>query len=215
MSSKCTSIAVAAILVTAGGSAVATPVQWTVGAGGNDHWYELVSIKTTWDLARADALARTYQGLQGYLATAASADENLHISTVFGLGGTSSASGAWLGGSDAAVEGEWRWMDGPETGQLFWQGGNTGTAQGYANWGGGWPNSEDYLVMINDSWASSPNDPGANSSNPASSRFYYFVEYSAAPPVNVPTPGTLSLVTLALAATGLVCRRRLTTTGSP
>jgi hypothetical protein len=209
MSSKCTSIAVAAILVTAGASAAAEPVQWTIGAGGNDHWYEIVSVpngpgsfRKTWTDARVDALSRAHLGLQGYLATVTSGAENLFLN---GLSGPFGTSGGWLGGNDAAVEGEWRWIDGPEAGQLFWLGDSTGSSPGYANWGAGWPNQEDYLEFRNDTWAS----------NPDSTQNFYYIEYSAAPPVNVPTPGTLSLVTLALAATGFVRRRRLTTPGSP
>jgi hypothetical protein len=43
-----------------------------------------------------------------------------------------SAEGIWLGASDAAVEGEWRWSDGT----LFWLGDAGGTAQGglFAGW---------------------------------------------------------------------------------
>src|SRR6185369_3093374 len=40
----------------------------------------------------------------------------------------------WLGGTDQAVEGEWRWSDGT----LFWVGGNSGAPQGglYTNFVG-------------------------------------------------------------------------------
>jgi hypothetical protein len=43
----------------------------------------------------------------------------------------------WLGGTDQAVLGEWRWTDGA----LFWVGGSNGTAQGglYENWVNGSP----------------------------------------------------------------------------
>ena len=182
------------------GAAVAAPVQWTVASGGNDHWYEIVtggipSVRKTWTDARADALSRTHLGLSGYLATVTSAAENIFLD---GLEGPFQTRGGWLGGSDAAVEGEWRWVDGPEAGNLFWLGDATGTATGYANWGRSWPNFEDYLVYNNDSWSSNGNTN------------FYYVEYSAAstPPGTVPLPGTLSLAGLALAFLGTRPRRR-------
>ena len=47
-----------------------------------------------------------------------------------------------MGGSDEAVEGEWRWVEGPEAGQQFWQGlAGGGPVNGaYTNWGAGEPN---------------------------------------------------------------------------
>ncbi|HWP07653.1 MAG TPA: C-type lectin domain-containing protein [Polyangiaceae bacterium] len=41
-------------------------------------------------------------------------------------------TGIWLGATDGAVEGEWRWVDG----ELFWLGGKTGSAQNglYEGW---------------------------------------------------------------------------------
>jgi hypothetical protein len=41
---------------------------------------------------------------------------------------------AWIAASDAAVEGEWRWVAGPEAGQQFWQGNRDGIAIGHQNW---------------------------------------------------------------------------------
>ena len=62
-----------------------------------------------------------YHGLQGYLATITSAEENAFIqSKTNGVG--------WIGASDHAVEGEWRWVTGPEgleeggKGRLFFRG---------------------------------------------------------------------------------------------
>ena len=74
-----------------------------------------------WSAAKAESEATTYYGLKGYLATITSKIENdfIHIKTQ-GVG--------YIGASDAAVEGEWRWVTGPEglenggKGRLFWRG---------------------------------------------------------------------------------------------
>jgi len=100
------------------------PVQWSAAAGGNDNWYEYVptvSIFAPIDFnsARTAALGSSHLGLTGYLATVTSSAEQTFIETSFpyliGFGNTGSA---WMGASDAAVEGEWRWLDGPEAGDL-------------------------------------------------------------------------------------------------
>jgi len=61
-----------------------------------------------------------YYGLRGYLATITSQVENDFIK------GKTKGVG-WIGASDAAVEGDWRWVTGPEgledggKGLLFWR----------------------------------------------------------------------------------------------
>ncbi|MDA1051398.1 MAG: tandem-95 repeat protein, partial [Planctomycetota bacterium] len=98
----------------------------------------------TWLQAAADAAARG-----GYLATITSAAENVLFNTARG------GADVWIGASDAAVEGEWRWVQGPEAaadggqGLLFWTGTSSGTLTAglFENWGGGEPNNssdEDY-----------------------------------------------------------------------
>lgn len=83
---------------------------------GNSRIYELVPNGGNWESARASAKTRRVAGAQGYLATITSADEWNFIKDNFGS--SSIASHYWIGASDSAVEGEWRWMDGPETGQV-------------------------------------------------------------------------------------------------
>src|SRR5262249_46089958 len=72
---------------TAQHAAVSATAQWSLAAGGNGHWYQVVSVAggISWDDAQADALSRG-----GYLATVVSAPEN---SFVFSLVDT---PGAWL-----------------------------------------------------------------------------------------------------------------------
>jgi hypothetical protein len=80
------------------------------------HYYRFVASKgVTWSSANAAASATTYFGMKGYLATITSSAENTFIQQkTQGVG--------WIGASDAAVEGEWRWVTGPEASTLFWRG---------------------------------------------------------------------------------------------
>src|SRR5690606_24755922 len=108
------------------------------------HYYEYIpAVGITWTAARDAAAARKFYGLQGYLATLIIADEAALL-------GKQSEGAGWIGASDNTVEGQWRWVTGPEAGTLFWSGAANGTATGpynYANWNNGEPNNsgdEDY-----------------------------------------------------------------------
>ena len=116
------------------------------------HFYEFITQQgISWTAAKAAADARDIYGLKGYLATITSAAENAFaFSKAQAVG--------WIGASDAAVEGEWRWADGPENGQQFWQGLSTGSIinGAYNNWAPGEPNNsgnEDYAHFLgNGQW---------------------------------------------------------------
>jgi len=105
------------------------------------HYYEYVpSLGITWTAARDAAALRTFYGLQGYLATISNQDES-------DLLGSQAPGAGWIGASDAATEGDWYWVTGPEAGTLFWRGTAGGTAFGYEFWNTGEPNqsgNEDY-----------------------------------------------------------------------
>jgi len=124
----------------------------------NGHLYEFIEApEITWQEAREAASSMSINGLQGYLATITSQSENDFISErVRGAG--------WIGGSDDAEEGEWRWVTGPEMGQQFWQGDENGSAfeGAFANWiEGNEPNNqndEDFAhIFDNGSWNDWPN----------------------------------------------------------
>jgi len=68
------------------------------------------------------------------------AENSWLVSVAFaGITSTSSVYWPWIGATDQAVVGEWRWTDGA----LFWMGGSNGAAQGglYNNWVAGSPTS--------------------------------------------------------------------------
>lgn len=101
------------------------------------HYYEFVAAPgICWTAAKTAAAGRTYQGMQGYLATITFQGEQDFLTG-------RQSSQYWLGASDMDVEGEWRWKTGPEAGQLIWKGdGATGRALAYTNWVAGQP--DDY-----------------------------------------------------------------------
>ncbi|MEZ5335122.1 MAG: PKD domain-containing protein [Methanolobus sp.] len=112
------------------------------------HYYEYVSYTSSWANAKANADTKTMEGMQGYLATITSEEENNFLMQKI-------QADAWIGASDAASEGYWRWVTGPEgtedegAGRLFYLGtGTSGTViNGEYNkwngptWGGGEPNN--------------------------------------------------------------------------
>lgn len=147
----------------------------------NGHYYEFVpSIGITWNNARTAAANRTYYGLQGYLATITAPDEAQ-------LSGEQAAGAGWIGGSDEANEGVWRWMTGPENGTIFWNGGINGSTPNYANWNNGEPNNlgnENYAhvtapgVGITGSWNDLSNTGEASGNYQPKG---YIVEYGGMP----------------------------------
>ncbi|MDO9276893.1 MAG: T9SS type B sorting domain-containing protein [Lutibacter sp.] len=105
------------------------------------HFYQYIpDLGITWTSAKIAAEARTYYGLKGYLATITSAEEAK-------LSGEQAAGAGWIGGSDTASEGVWKWVTGPENGTVFWNGLANGSTPNFAFWNSGEPNQagdEDY-----------------------------------------------------------------------
>ncbi len=145
------------------------------------HYYEFVDqVGITWTAANTAASARTYFGLQGYLATLTSqAEADFSGSQATGVG--------WIGGSDAATEGVWEWVTGPEAGTVFWNGAIGGSSPNFAFWNTNEPNqsgNEDYAhithpnVNPNGSWNDLSNT-GAASGNYQPQG--YVVEYGGTP----------------------------------
>jgi hypothetical protein len=102
------------------------------------HTYALCDGPLSWSDAQADCVAK---GMR--LVRIDDNPENLWVQTNAFAGVPANNNQIevwrWLGGTDVAVIGEWRWSDGI----LFWLGGSSGSAQNglYANWVNGSPTS--------------------------------------------------------------------------
>jgi len=149
-------------------NAHAAPIQGT-----NGHFYDRINTAAlTWTQARSAAAALSFQGVSGHLVTILDAAELTGAANTVRNGGN-----CWMGASDDAVEGEWRWV----TGELFWLGGPGGSVQGglFADWNSGEPNN----VGVGENFG---NWFGAgagvwNDVSAASTRMCYIVEYDLAP----------------------------------
>ncbi len=115
----------------------------------NGHFYQFVAASgIKWNDAYTAANASINEfGLHGYLATITSASEQSFVAAkVQGNG--------WIGASDATtitnpasgLAAQWTWVDGPEQGQVFWNGlatnlGGSAVTNQYSNWSTGEPNN--------------------------------------------------------------------------
>jgi len=153
---------------------LAIPVQWRLENGGNNHWYDIVTITVSWDIARELAEQSLYNGLQGHLITITSQEEQLWVWNTFPFGKK------WLGGyqPNNTIEPDkgWEWI--------------TGEPWLYTNWKDGEPNDnlgdEDWLVFSginNGQWNDQRLDGWGKISG-------FLVEYETAP---VPEPSTILL----------------------
>lgn len=174
----------------------------------NGHYYQYIpNVGITWSSAKTAAENSTYYGLQGYLATITAVDEAQ-------LSGEQAAGAGWIGGSDEATEGVWRWMTGPETGMIFWNGGANGSTPNFANWNNGEPNNmnnEDYAhvtapgVGIPGSWNDLSNTGEASGDYQPKG---YIVEYGGMPgdPVlSISTSTTITIPAINPVSTYAVC----------
>lgn len=93
--------------------------EGVVQSGVTGSFYELVETPgLTWTQARDAAAEKEFAGVAGYLVTITSKEENSFIAERI-LG----ADDIWIGASDAGLEGDWRWVTGPEGqngGTQFW-----------------------------------------------------------------------------------------------
>ncbi len=179
------------------------------------HYYEFVSAPNiSWTDAETAASLRTYFGLQGYLATLTTQQEA-------DFSGSQAQGVGWIGANDAAVEGEWRWVTGPEAGTQFWNGDASGTLLTYAFWNNGEPNDypnnaipgeENYAHITDPSVTTSPgswNDlPNVTATSGAYAAQGYVVEYGGMP--GDPALNITATTTLRLGRCTVITNRKIT-----
>ncbi|WP_040727377.1 DUF4347 domain-containing protein [Thiomicrorhabdus sp. Kp2] len=157
-------------------------ISFTIGSAipfeDNGHFYEAVALpngQQTWAAAKVYAESLTLYGMQGYLATITSQEENDFILSKLPEDG-------WAGGSDSETEGTWKWVTGPEAGTIFSIGNDNPVTQTYSNWNSGEPNdsggNEDALQFY-----ASGAVPGQWNDLPSASSnlTYAIVEYGGMP----------------------------------
>jgi gliding motility-associated-like protein len=174
----------------------------------NGHYYEYKSdIGITWTNAKIAAQISTYYGIQGYLATITTADEAQ-------IAGAQASGAGWIGGSDEQQEGIWKWMTGPETGTVFWNGAVGGSTPNFAFWNSNEPNNlgnENYAhvtapgVGLPGSWNDLSNT-GSTSGNYQPKG--YIVEYGGMlndPVLEISTSTKITIPTITSTIAGLNC----------
>lgn len=190
-----------AILLLASAAAKADLFLAPYGPGGTWKVYETVSTSLTWQNAQADAQTRVDpllgSAVSGNLVTINSAAENNFVYNIVRRGGS-----WWAGGTDQAVDGEWRWAS---NNVQFWQGlaGGSPVGGAYTNWNGGEPNNwggneayleftgpagvwndqgnsatMGYVVEYDTGLAALPATTGTVILNPTNGRYYQYVSTS-------------------------------------
>ncbi len=105
---------------------IAAPIQWPVSAGGNNHYYELVTPPggITWTDAQTAAANASMYGVNGHLVTIDSLDEWNFVIEQFPRDWT------WIGLSDETQEGNFQWVTGEPLSFTRWIPGEPNNAGG-------------------------------------------------------------------------------------
>ena len=177
----------------------------------NGHYYKVVNhgSNITWSAAKTAAEASTLNGLSGYLASVTSYQENTFIDDKAGVN-------AWLGGTDAAQEGCWKWSGGPDDGKIFTVGNDAdNTTSGGCTVDTGYTVYEKPFGAGEFGWNSNePNDAGGedrlhiktdgtwNDYSNTQNVQYYVIEYGGIEGETATTTGLTTLTISSIEASG-------------
>ena len=160
---------------------MADPVPFLV----NNHYYQVVNDPNAiFNNVIVSANQMFYRGLSGYLASIATQAEQNFVAGLLPSGSIK----FFIGGSDSAQEGVWRWVDGPEKGTLL--------SSGFAKWNTYQPNgglSENALIITesnNFAWDDTTATKVLQVNNGS---IGYVVEFGDLPPSFVIIPSTTSV----------------------
>jgi hypothetical protein len=170
----------------------------TLYCAATGHYYQYVtSHGITWYAAASAASASVFEGRQGYLVTIGSQSEQDFVQTKLEGQG-------WMGASDEAQEGIWKWVTGPAADQkqfctqtggsieyAITTGGSNASGSEYQHWASGEPNNANYEdhghFLLGGQWNDfkfdNPNIEG------------YVVEYGGMPD-DSPTPSVTATVSV-------------------
>ena len=171
----------------------AGPMLWQAEDGGNGHGYQFISEPLSWQDACDAAEEATFMGDSGHLVTITSQAERDFIYD------NVTRTFANAGGSDAVAEGVWRWVVGPEAGEVFWRE-ETGTIT-YDDWwtkspsDGGPGKTEDYLMIGYYGYWNPRPGPGWNDYT-GNAGYGYVVEFSNI--THTPEPSSFAMFGVAM-----------------
>ena len=154
---------------------------------GNNHYYSIISGFNSWAEAFEATKTLSFNGLQGYLATITSTQEDAFVvdNLVSTIKPPKDSGAVGLGGSSTGTAGTWKWVNGPENDQVF----------NYVNWNvtqGNGTATTSFVAYSLSNFSWNPLDINKSITSP-NSYLGFVVEYGGLPPSYSISPPTASV----------------------